>query len=120
MATWRRVRGDAAERQAEAQLKKAGLHTLARNFHCRWGEIDLVMRDGQTLVFVEVKRRRTDEFGGAVGSITARKQRRILRAASEYLARHARIDSPTRFDVVAVTDETGTLEWLKDAFGTDY
>lgn len=120
MATWRRARGDAAERQAEAQLKKAGLRTLARNFQCRWGEIDLVMRDGQTLVFVEVRRRRSTEFGGAIGSITRHKQRRIVRAASEYLARHASIECPARFDVVTVTDETGSLEWLQDAFQSNH
>lgn len=119
MVTWRRERGDAAERRAETHLLKAGLVTLARNFHCRWGEIDLVMRDGRTLVFVEVRRRQSARFGGASGSITTGKQRRLLRAASEYLARHASNDSLARFDVVAVTDETDTLEWLQDAFGNN-
>lgn len=118
MVTWRRGRGDAAERRAEAYLNKRGLLTVARNFSCRWGEIDLVMRDGQTLVFVEVRRRGSSEFGGASGSVTTGKQRKLLRTAGEYLARHARADYPSRFDVIAVTDDTGTLDWLQDAFGS--
>lgn len=117
-----RRRGAAAEQQARHYLERRGLVTLAQNYRCRWGEIDLVMRDAQTLVFVEVRYRGDDDFGGAIASIDRRKQRKLARAALHYLQRSRAADTPARFDVVTLTpDEAGTLEfeWLRNAFEVD-
>jgi putative endonuclease len=107
--------GQQAEARALAHLERQGLALVVRNYRCKGGEIDLVMRapDG-TLVFVEVRARRGNAFGGAAASVTHGKQRRILQAANHYLAAldHA---PPCRLDVVAI--EPGRLTWLQDAFG---
>ena len=93
---------------------------VSRNYRCRRGEIDLVMRDADGLVFVEVRRRRSRGFGGGLGSVDARKRARLVAAAEHYLVMH-RIgdDLPCRFDVVAIDGPPGrtTLEWVCDAFG---
>ncbi|MDX1454245.1 MAG: YraN family protein [Gammaproteobacteria bacterium] len=114
--TWRRKRGDAAELRAEHFLHSAGLEFRDRNYHCRWGEIDLVMQDGNTLVFIEVRLRQNDRFGGATASVSPAKQQRLLRTASHYLAAHAASDTACRFDVVAESGETGRIDWIKNAF----
>lgn len=118
-----RSRGDAAEQRAAEFLCKQGLRILCRNFHCRHGEIDIVAKDGQCLVFVEVRYRSRHRFGGAGHSVDGRKQGKIVRAASMYLARHpATADYPVRFDVIAIDSvhesETaqGRLQWTADAF----
>ncbi len=108
--------GDAAEDRALAHLQAAGLKLLARNYRTPGrggGEIDLVMRDAGTLVFVEVRRRATRAFGGAAGSIGAAKRRRIVFAARHYLMRSIQ-PPPCRFDVVSV--EGDAVEWLRAAF----
>ena len=109
--------GDAAEDQALAHLQAAGLRLLERNYRTPGrggGEIDLVMaeRDG-TLVFVEVRKRASSAFGGAGGSISHTKQRRIVFAARHYLMR-LRTPPPCRFDVVAIDGDR--IEWLRGAF----
>ncbi len=106
-------KGAAAEQVAADYLIRQGLKLVARNFRCRGGEIDLVMRDGATLVFVEVRARARSDFGGAAESITATKQGRIILAARHYLARHP-IDAPCRFDAVLL--QAGRLQWLQAAF----
>lgn len=106
-------KGAAAEQAAADYLAGRGLELLARNFRCRGGEIDLVMRDGRTLVFVEVRARGGMGFGGAAASITGAKQARIILAAQHYLLRHGG-DVPCRFDAVLV--QAGRLEWLRGAF----
>lgn len=107
--------GDDAERAAERYLMTHGLSLVERNFRTRFGEIDLIMRDGDSLVFVEVRLRKNDDFGGAAASIGAHKQRRIVAAAQQYIAA-LRSPPPCRFDAVLMM---GTqIEWLKDAFGT--
>lgn len=110
--------GAAAERAAEHWLTRQGLHTIARNFRCRGGEIDLVMRDNDALVFVEVRLRSHRGFGGAAESVTARKQRRVVLAARHFVARHPQWrERPCRFDVLATTDATGNRwQWLRNAF----
>ena len=114
-----RERGNAAERQAEAYLQERGLRLVARNVSSRRGEIDLVMRDGRQLVFIEVRYRRSLAFGGAAASVTAEKQRRILTAATLFLqARQALNKFPCRFDVVAVSSKG--VEWIADAFRPDW
>jgi putative endonuclease len=113
-------RGDAAEDAALAHLRDAGLVLLARNYRTPGrggGEIDLVMRDPRpsptgTLVFVEVRHRSTGTHGGAGGSITGPKQRRIVFAAQHYLGR-LRTVPPCRFDVVLVEEK---ITWLQAAF----
>lgn len=99
-------------------LRRQRLRLVARNVSCRGGEIDLVMRDRDgALVFVEVRARAGGRFGGAVASISAHKQRRLLLAAQYFLARRADATSVCRFDVVAF--EAGRLVWLRDAFRAD-
>ena len=92
---------------------------VSRNYRCRRGEIDLVMRDADALVFVEVRRRRSRGFGGGLDSVDARKRARLVAAAEHYLVMH-RVgdDCPCRFDVVAIDGPPGrtTLEWVRDAF----
>ncbi|MEW6679357.1 MAG: YraN family protein [Pseudomonadota bacterium] len=107
-------KGQAAERAAEAFLLGRGLRLEARNWRCKGGEIDLVMREGATLVFVEVRAREGMAFGGAAASITAAKQARVVLAARHYLLARGG-DVPCRFDAVLV--QGGRLEWLKGAFG---
>jgi putative endonuclease len=99
----RRTLGCAGEELACGELRRRGYEILARQFRTRWGEIDIVARDGATLVFVEVKARAGQEFGGGAAAVTWRKQRRIARVALQFLARYGRQDVPCRFDVVVVT-----------------
>ncbi len=107
--------GDDAERAAERYLITHGLSLVERNYRTRFGEIDLIMRDGDALVFIEVRLRKNDDFGGAAASIGTHKQRRIAAAAQQYIAA-LRNPPPCRFDAVLIM---GTkIEWLKDAFGT--
>lgn len=109
--------GDAAEDRALAHLAAQGLRLLARNYRTPGrggGEIDLVMRDRDgTLVFVEVRKRASRAFGGAAGSVSATKQRRIVFAARHYLLR-LREPPPCRFDVISM--EGGGIQWMRAAF----
>lgn len=108
-------RGHEAETRAAAYLEARGLRLLERNFRIRGGEIDLICRDGRTLVFVEVRLRSRGDFGGAAASITTAKQRRIILAARHYLAGQA--DCDCRFDCVLLDGDR--LEWIRDAFSAD-
>lgn len=110
--TDRQRTGAAAEDAALAHLRDAGLTLIERNFRCRGGELDLVMRQGNILVFVEVRARADIAHGGALASITPAKQRRLLLAAETFLQRYSPLP-PCRFDVVAFDD--GQLLWLRDA-----
>ena len=110
--TARQVAGDAGEDAALAHLREHGLVLVERNFSCRGGELDLVMRDGATVVFVEVRRRAGSAFGGAAATIGRAKQARLLLAANTWLQRY-RMPPACRFDVVAI--DGGTLNWLKNA-----
>ena len=95
--------GRAAEDRALKELSEAGLSLVARNFRCRLGEIDLVMREGDTLVFVEVRQRRSARFGDAAESVTAAKQRKLQAAAALFLAWHPALRRmPMRFDLFAL------------------
>jgi putative endonuclease len=109
-------RGEAAELLAAAFLRAQGLTVTQRNYRCRFGEIDIVARDGGTLVFVEVRQRRSEDFGGAGESITAAKRARIISAARHYLARSRR-SPPCRFDAVLIRGDPPRIEWLRNAFG---
>jgi len=107
--------GHAAEALAALHLRDRGLSIVERNVRSRHGEIDLVARDGATLVFVEVRLRTSARFGGAVGSVTPRKRARIAAAARHYLMRLGR-EPRCRFDVVTVEGARPT--WLRGAFET--
>jgi putative endonuclease len=109
------TRGREAEKQAARHLESHGLCIVERNFRIRGGEIDLICRDGKTLVFVEVRLRSRSDFGGAAASITAGKRRRIVLAAQHYLLGKA--DCDCRFDCILIDGEK--LEWLKNAFAAD-
>jgi putative endonuclease len=116
VSTSRQRDGAAAEALAAAFLARHGLAILARNYRCRGGEIDLVAREGATIVFVEVRYRSSRAFGGAGASVDARKQARILLAARHYLA--GRGDVACRCDVVALDAlDHARIEWIRDAFG---
>jgi putative endonuclease len=107
--------GAQAEEQALRFLLGHGLKLKARNYRCRMGEIDLILLDGKTLVFVEVRMRRNRAFGGAAESITQNKRARVLAAARHYLA--GKQPTPAcRFDAVLI-EADGVPLWIKDAFG---
>lgn len=111
--------GDTFEERARAHLEQAGLTLVARNYSTRFGELDLVMQDGNTLVFVEVRYRRSTGFGGAAASVTQRKRERLIRAANGFLAAHARhAQCACRFDVVTFEGdrEHARGRWKKAAF----
>ena len=110
-------RGAAAEGLAAKFLAARGLVIVQRNYRCRGGEIDLIVRDGEVLVFVEVRLRRNQAFGTAAESITAAKRRRLRLAARHYLARLGR-EPPCRFDAVLLDAlETKNIEWLRGVEG---
>lgn len=114
-----RLDGASAETLALRHLEQAGLRLVERNYRCRGGEIDLVMLDADSLVFVEVRYRSSTRFGRAEETVTAAKQARLTTAASHYLQRHA-VTRPARFDVVAIHPASGgehAVEWIRDAFG---
>ena len=107
--------GARAEAQCAALMREAGLRLLERNWRCRFGEIDLIAEEGETVVFAEVRLRRSLNFGGAGESVTAAKRARLLAAARLYLA--ARPATPCRFDVFLVVGQAGDVQWVRDAFG---
>lgn len=127
-----------AEDTAARYLQQHGLKLLDRNYRCRFGEIDLILQDQKTLVFVEVRLRGNQDFGGAAASIDAHKQAKLIRAAQHYLAGLSHVP-PCRFDAVLLSSPAGvqhhdprpqageetneslreysSLEWVKNAFG---
>lgn len=110
--------GAAAEDLAAAWLERQGLRVLARNYRIKGGEIDLVCRDGDTLVFVEVRLRSHKGYGGAGASITPAKQRRLVLAAQHYL--QAQGEQPCRFDCILLSGlDEQHLEWIRNAFSAD-
>lgn len=113
--TQKRKKGNDAEDQALVFLKKKGLKLIDRNFAVKTGEVDLIMKDKETLVFVEVRYRKNTNFGGAVASITSKKQQRIIKAALTYLQKHAP-QSSMRFDVIAIEGDNMEINWIPNAF----
>lgn len=117
--THTRQQGRDWEIAAEAFLNGRGLKTVEKNYHGRFGEIDLVMLDGPTLVFVEVRYRADDRYGGGAASVTPVKQRRIILAAKRFLqGRRRHAARPCRFDVVAIGNQNGrpVMNWIRSAF----
>ena len=122
---WNRQRiGGHAERRARDWLRERGLTTVAVNYRCRLGELDLVMLDGPTLVFVEVRWRRHGDYGGPLASVDARKQRRLTQAARHYLGHHPdQAQRPCRFDVLGLEpgdDGKIQYQWIQNAFYASY
>lgn len=107
--------GVAAEQAACQFLQQQGLNLVARNYRCRQGELDLIMLDKQTLVFVEVRLRSHSTFGGAVASVTAAKQRKLIQAARHFLSQYAE-SRPCRFDILAFEPSQPTPIWIRHAF----
>lgn len=111
--------GQASEAWAEEFLRAKGYRILARNLRTSLGELDLVAEDAGVLVFVEVKGRATEAFGGALLAVDRRKQAKLVRLASQYLAQRHWSDKPCRFDVVLVQGQPsarGQIEHLQNAF----
>jgi putative endonuclease len=108
--------GTNAEDQAHQFLLDKGFTTVCRNFRCKLGEIDLIMQDNNTLVMIEVRYRKSDNYGSALESITRKKQTRIIAAAGLYIAKN-KIDQPVRFDVVAISGDQ-SINWITNAFQT--
>jgi putative endonuclease len=107
--------GNEAEQQACKHLQSHGLKLLDKNFSIKAGEVDLIMRDNETLVFVEVRYRKNADFGGAAASVTPKKQQRIIKASLAYQQKHAP-QSSMRFDVVAIEGDNRELNWIRSAF----
>lgn len=113
-----RLRGDKGEEAAARFLRKRGLKVLERNWRFRQWELDIICRDGDTLVFVEVKTRKTGGMGTPADALDHKKQARLVKAASHYLSRNDAWDEPCRFDFVAVLDSGASMdvEHIENAF----
>ncbi|MDX1915840.1 MAG: YraN family protein [Methylophilus sp.] len=110
--------GLAAEKIAETFLVNRGLKLVTTNYHCRFGEIDLIMQDGKSLVFIEVRLRTNPRFGSAASSITPQKQQKLINTAQYYIQQH-NINLPCRFDAVLLDQNNSAhVDWLRNAFET--
>jgi putative endonuclease len=114
--------GRKSERLAAEYLKLKGYRIIETNYRCPVGEIDIIAKDKKTLVFVEVKARRSTRFGSPKGAVTPAKQRKISMAALDYLKRSGQDDARARFDVVAIDTASGKpdIEVVKNAFDLAY
>lgn len=117
--TLKQIIGDKSENLALSHLKKEGLTLVTRNYHCKHGEVDLIMREGDYLVFIEVRYRKNTDFGGALSSITPNKQQKIIKTALSFLQdkqyKGLHQLSP-RFDVIAIEGDNANINWVKSAF----
>ena len=113
--------GKTAEQLAKKHLQKAGLRIVAENYLCRRGEIDLIAKHNEWLVFIEVRYRSHAHFGSAADSIDARKQQRITTTAQNYLLEHKLGETlPCRFDTICLTPQQNgevSIDWIQSAFG---
>jgi len=111
-------RGEQAEQLACDYLQQQSLSLICKNYHCKRGEIDLIMQDSDSLVFIEVRYRKSAHFGSALESVNRQKQQKIIITAEHYLSQCSHSFLSYRFDVVAITpdNEQPTIEWIKDAF----
>ena len=114
--------GKASEDAAAKHLRKQGLRLVTRNYTCTFGEVDLIVRDGDCTVFVEVRSSRDASFAHPKYSVGPRKQRTISKVALSYLKKHGLLNRPARFDVVTVVHEGDkkSIEWIKNAFELEY
>ena len=108
--------GIAGEEAAKAFLIKQGLQWITSNYHCRFGEIDLIMQEGDYLVFIEVRQRRSMAFGGALASITSAKQKKLIKSAQHYQCSHKQLSkNPCRIDVLTLQGTPPKIDWIKNA-----
>ena len=117
----KRELGDQLEEFASKKLVEKGLKIVSQNYLCKMGEVDLIARDKQDLVFVEVRYRKSESYGGSLASVDKKKQKRIILAANHYLQKHDLTNKiPCRFDVFAITGTIQDLNynWIKAAFNT--
>ncbi len=120
-----REQGDYTENLARQFLESKGFKLIEKNFNCRMGEIDLIMQDSASLVFVEVRYRRNTHFGSGAESVTPSKQAKLVKTAALYLQRNTKLNQyPARFDVISITGSLATndinkinFDWIKNAFG---
>lgn len=113
-------KGKAAEEQACRFLESQGLRLIIKNYRASYGEIDLILQDKASIVFVEVRTRNSARFGGAAASVTYAKQQKIIKTAMHYLLTHKlRNKMPMRFDVVAFEGKNAEIHWIRHAFGSD-
>jgi len=111
--------GQAAEIKARAYLEKHGLVWICSNYFCPQGEIDLIMRDRETLVFVEVRYRRRADYGESVETVARRKQQRLIKTAWHYLLETHQVDKVNgRFDVIGLIGDK--IYWIQNAFEVQY
>lgn len=110
--------GQQAELWACQYLEQQGLALITKNYHCRRGEIDLIMRDEKALVFIEVRYRKSARFGSALESVNYKKQQKLIITAEHYILQSKQSYSQYRFDVVAITpkQDNNEVTWVKDAF----
>jgi len=110
--------GSQGEKLALNFLKKQQLHLKEKNYHCRYGEIDLIMWDEDYLVFIEVRYRKNNNFGGALASIDHNKQAKLRRSAQDYLIKLKNNEPPCRFDVLCISGNLNKpdYQWIKNAF----
>ncbi len=115
---WRKTLGDQGEKYAASYLKRRGYRILERNYRTKRGEVDLVVQEGDTLVFVEVKTRRNAEYGSPQVAVNSQKQKQISHAAISYLQSHRCFDKPCRFDVIGIiwSDTDVKIEHIQNAF----
>ena len=113
-------KGDQYEKTARVYLEKAGLTLIQSNFHCRFGEIDLIMKDKTTICFIEVKYRSTLKFGGAAAAISRSKQVKLIKTANFYIMQNQTIsNSPFRFDTITLQGDSNNkpeINWIQNAF----
>lgn len=111
-----RKTGSLYERKAGEYLQEQGYEILEYNYRCRAGEIDIVAREGDYLVFCEVKYRKNDRKGTPLEAVTLKKQRTISRCAMFYIMERGLGGQPCRFDVAGITGSEGKVELVRDAF----
>ena len=111
-----RKKGARKEAQAAAWLEGKGLQILERNYRCKKGEIDLIAREKETYVFLEVKYRKGNGCGHPAEAVDEKKQKRISGSALWYLAKRGALEAPCRFDVISVAGEEGRIRWYRNAF----
>ena len=114
-----RSTGAVGELIAKQYLLAQGLRWITSNYYCLFGEIDLIMRDGEYLVFVEVKQRRSMAFGGALASVTWQKQKKIIKTAQYYqLTQKQSQNLPCRFDLLTLQGTPPIIDWIKNAINS--
>lgn len=113
-----RDKGTEVEREVCRYLQQQGLTLISRNYHCRGGEIDLIMQHNEVLVFVEVRYRKSSRYGSAIESVNHGKQNRLIHAATHYLQQHSGQHESCRFDVVGVSPAAQgyQMHWIQNAF----